>query len=167
MSPALKAKLLRGPRKAGSARSARTRRFTRAPLLAATNRNLEEAVQRGQFREDLFYRLNVVELNIPPLRERREDILPLASLFIAQFTQGRARFSATVGEILARYPWPGNVRELRNVMERAALLCRGEMCTRTPAHPRAGAASAVGPWKPVTGNVGRGGAPRRFFRPCA
>lgn len=147
MSPALQAKLLRVTQDGRFQRvGSNTEIHTRARLLAATNRNLEEAVQRGQFREDLFYRLNVVELNIPPLRERREDILPLASLFIAQFTQGRARFSATVGEILVRYPWPGNVRELRNVMERAALLCRGEMVLpeHLPTRVR-GAASAVGP----------------------
>ena len=64
----------------------------------------------------------MVELNIPPLRERREDILPLASAFIAEFTQGQARFSSSVADCLTRYSWPGNVRELRNAMERAALL---------------------------------------------
>jgi DNA-binding NtrC family response regulator len=96
-------------------------------ILAASNRNLEEEVKNGRFREDLFYRLNVVELNIPPLRERREDILPLASRFITEFTKGKARFSASVSDCLERYSWPGNVRELRNAMERAALLSRGEM----------------------------------------
>jgi DNA-binding NtrC family response regulator len=75
----------------------------------------------------LFYRLNVVELNIPPLRERREDILPLAGLFIAEFAKGRARFSDTAAACLERYPWPGNVRELRNAMERAILLSRSEL----------------------------------------
>ena len=83
--------------------------------------------KQGRFREDLFYRLNVVELNVPPLRERREDILPLARAFIAEFTKGRARFSPTVAACLERYTWPGNVRELRNAMERAALLSRGEL----------------------------------------
>ncbi|MEI7732096.1 MAG: sigma-54 dependent transcriptional regulator [Verrucomicrobiota bacterium] len=96
-------------------------------ILAATNSNLEKAVKDGRFREDLYYRLNVVELNIPPLRERPEDILPLASRFLAEFTQGKARFSSGVVECLARYGWPGNVRELRNAMERAALLSRGEL----------------------------------------
>src|SRR4029077_4081104 len=75
----------------------------------------------------LFYRLNVVELNLPPLRERAEDILPLAGLFIAEFTEGKARFSTSVTECLQRYTWPGNVRELRNAMERAALLSRSEL----------------------------------------
>src|SRR5947207_232588 len=77
-------------------------------ILAASNRNLEEEVKNGRFREDLFYRLNVVELNIPPLRERPEDILPLASRFITEFTKGKARFAASVSECLERYSWPGN-----------------------------------------------------------
>lgn len=98
-----------------------------ARIIASTNRDLETAVREGRFREDLYYRLNVVELHVPPLRERPEDILPLATHFLRQFTGGRARFAPSVAEILHRYPWPGNVRELRNVMERAALLCRGEL----------------------------------------
>jgi len=128
MSPALQAKLLRvtqGGRfqRVGSNREVQTN----ARILAASNRNLEEEVKAGRFREDLFYRLNVVELNIPPLRERREDILPLAGRFIEEFTKGRARFSDTVGRCLERYSWPGNVRELRNAMERAVLLSRSEL----------------------------------------
>ena len=113
---------------------------TNARILAASNRNLEEEVKQGRFREDLFYRLNVVELSVPPLRERREDILPLASHFIAQFSKGRARFSASVAECLERYSWPGNVRELSNAMERAALLSRGELILpeQLPARIRAG-----------------------------
>jgi len=98
-----------------------------ARILASTNRDLETAVREGRFREDLYYRLNVVELHVPPLRERPEDILPLATHFLRQFAGGRARFAPSVAEILQRYTWPGNVRELRNVMERAALLCRGEL----------------------------------------
>src|SRR5207244_2862863 len=100
---------------------------TNARILAATNRNLEEEVKRGRFREDLYYRLNVVELNIPPLRERREDILPLAAKLLAELSKGRARLSAAVSECLEHYSWPGNVRELRNAMERAALLSGGEL----------------------------------------
>ncbi len=133
MTPQLQAKLLRVTQDGRFQRvGSNTEIHTNARIIACTNRNLEEAVKSGRFREDLFYRLNVVELSIPPLRERREDILPLAGLFIAQFTQGRARFSAAVAECLAQYAWPGNVRELRNVMERAALLSRGEMVL--PAH---------------------------------
>jgi DNA-binding NtrC family response regulator len=128
MSPPLQAKLLRvtqGGRfqRVGSNREVQTN----ARILAASNRILEDEVKAGRFREDLFYRLNVVELNIPPLRERREDILPLAGQFIEELTKGRARFSDTVSACLERYPWPGNVRELSNAMERAVLLSRSEL----------------------------------------
>ncbi len=128
MSPKLQAKLLRVTQDGRFQRvGSNTEIQTNARILACTNRNLEEEVQAGRFREDLFYRLNVVELNVPPLRERPEDILPLAGFFIGQFTQGRARFSSSVTDCLTRYRWPGNVRELRNAMERASLLSRGEM----------------------------------------
>jgi len=128
MSPQLQAKLLRVTQDGRFQRvGSNTEIHTNARILAATNRNMEEEVKKGRFREDLFYRLNVVELNIPPLRERPEDILPLGSSFIAEFTQGRARFSSSVADLLVRYSWPGNVRELRNAMERATLLSRGEM----------------------------------------
>ena len=128
MSPQLQAKLLRVTQdgrfqRVGSNREIRTN----ARLLAASNRDLEEEVKSGRFREDLFYRLDVVEIDVPPLRERREDILPLAGLFITEFAKGRARFSDTVAACLERYPWPGNVRELRNAMERAVLLSRSEL----------------------------------------
>ena len=128
MSPPLQAKLLRVTQDGQFQRvGSNTEIQTNARILAASNRNLEEEVKKGRFREDLFYRLNVVELNIPPLRERREDILPLASYFITEFTKGRARFSAAVPVCLERYAWPGNVRELRNAMERASLLSQGEL----------------------------------------
>jgi len=128
MSPQLQAKLLRVTQdgrfqRVGSNREVRSN----ARILAASNRNLDEEVKGGRFREDLFYRLNVVELEVPPLRERREDILPLAGLFIAEFAKGRARFSETVAACLENYGWPGNVRELRNAMERAVLLASGEL----------------------------------------
>jgi len=128
MSPALQAKLLRVTQDGRFQRVGSNREIhTNTRILAASNRNLEDEVKTGRFREDLFYRLNVVELNIPPLRERREDILPLASRFIEKLTKGRARFSETVSACLERYPWPGNVRELRNAMERAVLLSRSEL----------------------------------------
>jgi DNA-binding NtrC family response regulator len=128
MSPPLQAKLLRVTQDGRFQRVGSNKELhTNTRILAATNRNLEEAVRAGRFREDLFYRLNVVELNIPPLRERREDILPLANRFISEFTKGKARFSSGVAECLSQYNWPGNVRELRNAMERAALLSRGEL----------------------------------------
>jgi DNA-binding NtrC family response regulator len=128
MSPPLQAKLLRVTQNGCFNRvGSNTELRTTARILAATNSNLEEKVKAGRFREDLFFRLNVVELNLPPLRERPEDILPLAALFIAEFTQGNARFATSVTERLQHYSWPGNVRELRNAMERAALLSRSEL----------------------------------------
>ncbi len=128
MSPRLQAKLLRVTQDGRFHRIGSNREVqTNARILAMTNRNLEEEIKNGRFREDLFYRLNVIELNVPPLRERREDILPLAGLFIASFANGRARFSETVAACLENYAWPGNVRELRNAMERAVLLSRSEL----------------------------------------
>jgi len=128
MSPALQAKLLRVTQDGCFQRVGSNREIkTNARLLAASNRNLDDEVKAGRFREDLFYRLNVVELNIPPLRERREDILLLAGRFIEELTKGRARFSDTVSACLEQYAWPGNVRELRNAMERAVLLSRSEL----------------------------------------
>lgn len=128
MSPKLQAKLLRVTQDGRFQRlGSNVEIHTDARIVAASNRNLEEEVKAGRFREDLYYRLNVVELSVPPLRERREDILPLANHFIAEFSQGKARFSAAVNECLERYHWPGNVRELRNAMERASLLSRGEL----------------------------------------
>jgi DNA-binding NtrC family response regulator len=126
LPPPLQAKLLRvindGTfRRVGSSRDLRTD----ARVLAATNRDLEAQIAAGKFREDLFYRLNVIEIHVPPLRERPEDILPLATHFISLFSRQQPRFSATVSAGLMRYRWPGNVRELRNAMERAALLSRG------------------------------------------
>src|SRR5438876_6722291 len=108
MSPPLQAKLLRVTQEGRFNRVGSNREIqTNARILAATNRNLEDEVKAGRFREDLFYRLNVVELNVPPLRERREDILPLASQFISEFSKGKARFSSGVAESLEKYSWPG------------------------------------------------------------
>jgi DNA-binding NtrC family response regulator len=128
MAPQLQAKLLRVAQDGRFQRiGSNAEIHVNARILAATNRNLEEEVKAGRFREDLFYRLNVVELNVPPLRERREDILPLANQMLTELTQGRARLSSSVAECLESYAWPGNVRELRNAMERAALLSRGDL----------------------------------------
>ena len=99
-------------------------------VVAATNRDLEEEVRRGTFREDLFYRLNVIPITLPPLRDRGEDVLVLARYFLRNFCANNR--SATLGmaeevaDILARYSWPGNVRELENFMERMSILCDGE-----------------------------------------
>ena len=96
-------------------------------LIAATNRNLGEAVEQGAFRDDLYYRINVVELIVPPLRERRDDILPLARRFGAEFAGSPVRLSPQAAQHLLMYNWPGNVRELRNAVQRACLLCRGDV----------------------------------------
>jgi DNA-binding NtrC family response regulator len=144
MSPALQAKLLRVTQDGHFQRVGSNKEIqTAARIIAASNRNLEDEVKAGRFREDLFYRLNVVELSIPPLRERREDILPLASHFIEEFAKGRARFSETVAACLEAYPWPGNVRELRNAMERAVLLSRSELIL--PEHLPSRVRDAAGP----------------------
>jgi DNA-binding NtrC family response regulator len=155
MSPALQAKLLRVTQDGRFQRVGSNREIhTNARILAASNRNLDDEVKNSRFREDLFYRLNVVELNIPPLRERREDILPLARRFIEKLTKGRARFSETVSACLERYPWPGNVRELRNAMERAVLLSRSELIL--PEHlPTRVRAAADNPPPPETADVER------------
>ncbi len=96
-------------------------------ILAATNRDLEKEVAEGHFREDLFYRLNVFDIYLPPLRERRADILPLALRFAVDLGYEKARFSPGASAMLENAPWPGNIRELRNAVERAVLLSRGEI----------------------------------------
>ncbi len=97
-------------------------------LIVATNQDLAQMVNAGTFREDLYYRLNVVELKTPPLRERREDIPLLAAYFLTRFTEKNRksveRFSPRAMDLLIRHPWPGNVRELMNTIERAVVLAR-------------------------------------------
>jgi len=102
-------------------------------VLAATHRDLGKLVERGEFREDLYYRLNVVNLRIPALRERREDVLPLAKAFVLRFNRELNRmtpvtgFEAEAEEMVLSYGWPGNVRELENAIERAVLLADGQL----------------------------------------
>jgi Nif-specific regulatory protein len=95
-------------------------------IIAATNRNLEEQIRQGSFREDLFYRLNIFPITVPPLRERKTDILLLADYFVEKFNtanhKGIRRISTTAIDMLMRYHWPGNVRELQNCIERAVIL---------------------------------------------
>jgi two-component system response regulator AtoC len=98
-------------------------------IISATNKDLKKAVASGQFREDLYYRLNVVNIELPPLRERREDILLLARHFLKKFTQENQKelsgLSREVSDFLLKYQWPGNVRELENTIERAVILAKG------------------------------------------
>jgi Nif-specific regulatory protein len=135
MSPLVQAKLLRVLEAREFQRLGGTRALKAdVRLLAATHRDLKAAIARGQFREDLYYRLNVFEIRLPALRERREDILLLAESFLEELgpTMGRpaAGISRDAREWLLAYPWPGNVRELRNAIERALLLCDGGLITR-------------------------------------
>jgi len=98
-------------------------------VISATNRDIEEEVAAGRFREDLFYRLNVVHINIPPLRERKEDINPMVSHFLEIFRMERGgpglELSQKAMEKMMGYDWPGNVRELRNALERAVVMGNG------------------------------------------
>ncbi len=132
MSPGTQAKLLR---------ALENRTFKRvggvanipldAVVVAATNRNLREEVKAGRFREDLFFRLNIIPLHLPPLRQRKEDIPALVAQFLERFSRQFARpvprVSAEAMALLQAYPWPGNVRELRNVFERMLLLVQGDV----------------------------------------
>ena len=97
-------------------------------LITATNRNLEKEVSEGRFREDLFYRLNVITIHLPPLRERRDDIPILSNFFVIKYTKKYKKeikgFAPEAMEALCAYHWPGNVRELENVVERAIVLCK-------------------------------------------
>jgi len=100
-------------------------------IIAASNRDLLQCVKEGTFREDLYYRLKVMEINLPPLKERIEDIIPMAKLFIDQnnkeFSKKIRGISEEAQKLLINYDWPGNVRELKNVIERASILCLGEI----------------------------------------
>ena len=132
LAPLLQAKLLRVLQEREFERVGGTRTIKLdVRLVAATNRDLEEEVKRGRFREDLFYRLNVVSLRMPALRERREDIPLLASYFASKFAQRSKRLvlgvSSQARACLASYDWPGNVRELENAIERAVVLGSSDM----------------------------------------
>ena len=102
-------------------------------IITATHRNLEEAMRKGPFREDLYYRLNVISIHLPPLRERREDIPLLIDHFLKKYSEINQKkiqdLSKEARTLLSRHPYPGNVRELENLIERAVVLCRGEVIT--------------------------------------
>jgi two-component system response regulator HydG len=132
-------------------------------IISATNKNLQEQVQLGKFREDLFFRLKVVEIHLPPLRERRADIPLLAQSFMVEFSRqydkplrniDHAAMSSLVG-----HEWPGNVRELRNVMEEMVVLAQGDTLTinDVPAHMRKGGVEPLPPPAPAQGQAGVAG----------
>jgi len=127
ISPVLQAKLLRFVQDKEFERVGETRtRHADVRVVAATNRDLDADVKAGRFREDLLFRLNVIEIGVPPLRERAEDILPMARHFLAFFARAANRPAPSLApaaeQALRAYPWPGNIRELRNAMERAIIL---------------------------------------------
>jgi two-component system NtrC family response regulator len=130
MSPDLQSKLLRVLEEGEIDVVGETRpRPVDVRVLAATHRDIEQLVEAGDFREDLYYRLNVVPLEIPPLRERREDIPVLVRTFLRSQTDRDVAIDREVDDALMAYDWPGNVRELRNVVERMCLLCEGGRLT--------------------------------------
>src|SRR6059036_1989659 len=128
MEPESQVKLLRVLESLSFFRVGGTRRRTvDMRLVAATNRDLAEAIKANQFRQDLYYRINTITVSLPPLRERREDIRPLAQHFLEQnAAYGRRRLSPVAVRALERYDWPGNVRELQHAIQRAVILCTGD-----------------------------------------
>ena len=134
LSPALQSKLLRVLQEKEIERvgSNQTIKID-VRVIAATNRNLEEAIRKGAFREDLYYRLNVVTLSLPPLRERKEDIPILIDHFLKKYSRENKKevssLTKEAKDLLLHYDYPGNVRELENIIERAVVLCRGENIT--------------------------------------
>lgn len=132
MSPATQVKLLRVLQDQEVRRvGANTGVKVDVRIVAATNQNLHSNIESGEFREDLYYRLQVIVLHLPPLRERLEEVLPLASHYLQSYAQKFRKpisgFSREAEKALKEYSWPGNIRELINAVERAAILCRGEV----------------------------------------
>src|SRR6185369_2308608 len=134
VSPAVQAKLLRVIQEKNfiALGSTRTRKVE-VRIVAATNKDLMNEVRDGRFREDLYYRLNVISICLPPLRERREDIEPLARHFLERFARRLKKeireLSPAALKTLTDYSWPGNIRELENVLERAVILAKGPTIT--------------------------------------
>ncbi|MBI4797739.1 MAG: sigma-54-dependent Fis family transcriptional regulator [Desulfarculus sp.] len=164
MSPATQSKVLRAiedkeVQRVGGSRTIRVD----VRIIAATNVDLQRAVQEGRFRGDLFYRLSITPICIPPLRQRPEDILPLAEMFLWRICQDSKRppkpMSPAANQALAAHSWPGNIRELRNVIERAVLFANGPEITPQdlglggPAPRQASASPAQGPGLPAPGTL--------------
>lgn len=121
-------------------------------VIAATNKNLLEAIKLNHFREDLYYRLAVIPVVVPPLRERIDDLAPLLKHYFAIFASEQGRESKTVSEdalqILKHYHWPGNVRELRNLVERLSIMCRTEVVQTEDLPAEILESVAKAPWNP-------------------
>ena len=113
----------------------RTSFKTDCRIIAATNRNPEDAIKNGKLREDLFYRISAIKIQLPPLRDRRDDILPVARAFLKRFAAQADRvisdFSPEAAERLRRFDWPGNVRQLQNEIQRTILMCEGQIVEAT------------------------------------
>jgi Nif-specific regulatory protein len=134
LSPALQSKLLRVLQEKEFERVGSSQPLkVDVRVIAATNRNLEDAIKKGTFREDLYYRLNVVTISLPPLRERKEDIPPLIEHFLKKYSGENQKpvvsFSKEARDLLMNYHYPGNIRELENIIERAVVLSRGDSIT--------------------------------------
>jgi len=150
LPPALQAKLLRALQEREIRRVGATQaRTINVRVLAATNRDIEEAVAHGEFRRDLYYRLNVVQIGLPRLRDRRECIVPLARMFLDRYTRAQNKtirgIAADALDRLTEYSWPGNVRELENVIERAVVLAGSDRLTVTDLPPALSGAQPPSP----------------------
>ncbi len=151
----LQAKLLRAIQERRIRRVGGTREIAiDLRVVSATNRNLRELAAHGEFREDLFYRINVIDIVLPPMRDRKGDITLLAYTFLRKFTEGRQGprgFTAEVLALLETYHWPGNIRELRNIVERACALADTEMISPAdlPTHLQAQSTDAAEPADPA------------------
>ena len=173
MSTAMQVKLLRVLQE-GTFRPVGTteERSASVRIVTATNRDLESMVQEGEFREDLYYRINVIPIHVPPLRERAEDIQAMVAHFVSEFSADMGKdirqVTAEALEALERYAWPGNVRELRNVIERSLALATSDVLDREilPERVREGRAAdaAGGQWGGDRTGSPRGLAPRRLPR---
>jgi two-component system response regulator HydG len=135
LSPSVQVKLLRALQEGEFERLGGTQTVrVDVRIVAATNKNLAEEVRRGRFREDLFYRLNVITIDLPPLRDRRDDVPLIATHFLRQFCEKNRKeirgFQRDALDALVSWDWPGNVRELENTIERAVVLCKGDTIRR-------------------------------------
>ena len=170
LSPGLQSKLLRVLEERRIRRVGENQtRAVGARFISATNKDLEKEVARGAFREDLFYRLKIIAIELPPLRRRREDILPLAASFVAEYCREAGRdvpmFSPATQELLESYDWPGNVRELQNEIRRCVILSGfEEVITEDQLSPRLNPRGESAPERPASFLAARAEFEKRFLR---